>query len=70
MKKIIFIIFALISFNSQATHLMGGEITWKCIKSGPDQGSYIFYVNVINYNLNKDYYYNCVTGYTKTFLNM
>jgi hypothetical protein len=26
----------------QATHLMGGEITWECIKVGPDAGKYIF----------------------------
>ena len=24
-----------------ATHIMGGEITWECVKSGPDIGKYI-----------------------------
>ena len=26
----------------QATHLMGGEITWECIKSGNKAGQYVF----------------------------
>ena len=30
----------------QATHLMGGEITWECIKTGPDAGKYVFNVRV------------------------
>tara|TARA_B100001758_G_scaffold247877_1_gene267996 strand:- start:4730 stop:9613 length:4884 start_codon:yes stop_codon:yes gene_type:complete len=31
-------------FNANATHLMGGEITWTCIKdpSSPDVGKYVF----------------------------
>jgi len=32
--------------TSQASHLMGGEITWKCVKIGPDAGKYIFTVKV------------------------
>ena len=28
--------------SANATHLMGGEITWKCLKSGPNIGQYIF----------------------------
>ena len=33
--------FATLS-NVKATHIMGGEITWECIKTGPDVGKYIF----------------------------
>tara|TARA_B100000902_G_scaffold392929_1_gene446181 strand:+ start:14612 stop:18028 length:3417 start_codon:yes stop_codon:yes gene_type:complete len=41
---IIFIIFS--SFSSFASHFMGGEITWECIKSGPNLGKYIFEMKV------------------------
>ena len=43
MKKIILVL--LIFFfiiESKATHLMGGEITWECIKTGPKSGQYVF----------------------------
>ena len=47
MKKIvvslIFIFSSLLSFSS---HFMGGEITWKCIKGGPNIGQYIFEMKV------------------------
>ena len=48
MKKILSSIILLftIVLTAQATHLMGGEITWKCIKSGPNIGKYIFQVKV------------------------
>ena len=48
MKKILSSIVLLftIVITAQATHLMGGEITWKCIKSGPNYGKYIFQVKV------------------------
>lgn len=48
MKKylILFILF-LSSIILKATHLMGGEITYTCIKSGSKQGYYVF--NVIIY---------------------
>tara|TARA_B100001250_G_scaffold125620_1_gene106843 strand:+ start:3724 stop:7746 length:4023 start_codon:yes stop_codon:yes gene_type:complete len=48
MKKVILSVFLsfIFSFTSQATHLMGGEITWKCVKSGPDAGKYIFQVKI------------------------
>ena len=48
MKKLIISIFLsfIFSFTSQATHLMGGEITWECIKSGPNVGKYVFQVKV------------------------
>ena len=48
MKKLILVIVLLVfTFNTvKATHLMGGEITWECIKSGPDAGKYIFYVKI------------------------
>ena len=43
MKKILVLLLAVLSFfQMQATHLMGGEITWECIKVGPDAGKYIF----------------------------
>ena len=45
-KKGLSILLMLFVFsnNSNATHLMGGEITWECVKSGPDIGKYIFTV--------------------------
>jgi len=47
MKKIVFsLILVLFSFNSFSSHLMGGEITWKCLKSGTDIGKYIFTMKV------------------------
>ena len=48
MKKILAVLLVLLVFenNSSATHLMGGEITWQCIKTGPDAGKYIFNVMV------------------------
>tara|TARA_B110000858_G_scaffold120937_1_gene138029 strand:+ start:309 stop:3977 length:3669 start_codon:yes stop_codon:yes gene_type:complete len=48
MKKLILVISLLFfTFNTvKATHLMGGEITWECIKVGPDAGKYIFNVKV------------------------
>jgi len=48
MKKLITILMVLFLFtnNSSATHLMGGEITWKCLKTGVDAGKYIFTVKV------------------------
>ena len=43
MKKILILLISICSvFQMQATHLMGGEITWECIKVGPDAGKYIF----------------------------
>ena len=46
-EKLLFIIIAfLVAFQIQASHLMGGEITWKCIKSGPNAGSFVFTLKV------------------------
>jgi hypothetical protein len=43
MKRILILLISICSvFQMQATHLMGGEITWECIKVGPDAGKYIF----------------------------
>jgi len=44
MKKtlLLLLLFVLSFSQSKASHLMGGEITWTCIKSGPTQGMYIF----------------------------
>ena len=47
MKKILFTLAILLAFiDVKATHLMGGEITWTCIKSGPNAGFYVFEVKV------------------------
>lgn len=40
------IIFFTCVMTTEATHLMGGEITWECIKSGPNIGKYVFQVKV------------------------
>ena len=45
MKRLILVfIVSLTFFNANATHIMGGEITWQCIKDhlDPDLGKYIF----------------------------
>jgi hypothetical protein len=45
MKRLILVfIVSLTFFNATATHIMGGEITWQCIKDplDPDLGKYIF----------------------------
>ena len=48
MKKILILLISICSvFQMQATHLMGGEITWECIKVGPDAGKYIFKLNIL-----------------------
>ena len=47
MKKIIIVlIFIFSSFLSFSSHFMGGEITWKCLKGGPNIGQYIFEMKV------------------------
>lgn len=48
MKKLllIFVSFFLLITSSNASHFMGGEITWVCLKSGPDVGKYIFQMKV------------------------
>ena len=48
MKKLILVLVLLaFSFNTvKASHLMGGEITWECIKSGNKKGAYVFSVKV------------------------
>ena len=47
MKKILLILLVLfISNQTKATHLMGGEITWECIKTGPSAGLYVFQLKV------------------------
>ncbi len=45
MRKLLLVLLVIISFfQAHATHLMGGEITWECIKdpSSPNVGQYIF----------------------------
>ena len=47
MKKIaVFLIFIFSSILSFSSHFMGGEITWKCLKGGPNIGQYIFEMKV------------------------
>ena len=48
MKRILIILLMFFVFtnHSNASHLMGGEITWECIKTGSDAGFYIFTVKV------------------------
>ena len=49
MKRVLVLSLILISFfNANATHIMGGEITWECIKdpTNPDVGKYIFKMKV------------------------
>ena len=47
MKKIIIVLtFIFSSFLSFSSHFMGGEITWKCLKGGPNIGQYIFEMKV------------------------
>ena len=45
-KIIIVLIFIFSSFLSFSSHFMGGEITWKCLKGGPNIGQYIFEMKV------------------------
>jgi hypothetical protein len=47
-KNLILLMLVLLgwSHKTQASHLMGGEITWDCVKSGPDIGKFIFTVKL------------------------
>ena len=45
MKKLILIVVSLVvlaNIEVRASHMLGGEITWECLKSGPDNGKLIF----------------------------
>ena len=49
MKKLILLVVIFFTFfNAEATHIMGGEITWECIKdpTNPDVGMYIFKMKI------------------------
>jgi gliding motility-associated-like protein len=47
MRNILVLVLILVfSFQVKASHLMGGEITWECLKSGPNVGQYIFTLKV------------------------
>ena len=49
MKKItvnILLFFIYFSSNIYSSHFMGGEITWECLKAGPNTGQYIFTMKV------------------------
>ena len=36
------------SHKTQASHLMGGEVTWDCLKTGPNAGQFVFTVKLYN----------------------
>ncbi len=46
MKKLLLLLFCsfLLTFSSNATHMVGGEITWKC--DGPSNNQYRFFMTV------------------------
>ena len=47
MKKILLLLsFCILISDVKASHLMGGEITWECIKSGANSGSFVFTLKV------------------------
>jgi len=48
MKKylVFFLTFFLFNLSASATHFMGGEITWECLKSAPDEGKYVFQMKI------------------------
>ena len=47
-RKLLFFLISIFSLNLSATHIMGGEITWMCIKdpANPDVGKYIFKLKI------------------------
>ncbi len=45
-SNIFLLIFLLLGKFSKASHLMGGEITWQCIKAGPSVGRFVFTVKL------------------------
>ena len=47
-RTILLLLISILSLNLSATHIMGGEITWVCIKDplDPDVGKYIFKMKV------------------------
>ncbi|MDC0202048.1 SprB repeat-containing protein, partial [Flavobacteriales bacterium] len=46
-RLLIILLLSIISLSTYSTHLMGGEITYTCIKNGPNEGYYVF--NVVIY---------------------
>lgn len=67
----ILILFLLLFFcnKSYATHLLGGEITWQCLKTGANTGKYIFTLKVyrdcnstVTVGATDITYYNGTTG--------
>jgi hypothetical protein len=53
MKKVLLLIILSYSFVLNATHYLGGEISWTCESSGPNLGKFKFYVSL---------YRECGTG--------
>ena len=43
-RLLILIIILFFANKINASHVLGGEITWECLKSGPNQGKFIFIV--------------------------
>ena len=51
MKKILILLLLVLlgwSHKTQASHLMGGEVTWDCLKTGPNAGQFVFTVKLYN----------------------
>lgn len=49
MKKLLLLLVLLLSgwgYETRASHLMGGEVTWDCVKTGPNTGRFIFTVKL------------------------
>jgi len=47
MKKVFLsLMLMFVSYFSFSSHFMGGEITWKCLKGGPNIGQYVFEMKV------------------------
>lgn len=47
MRKILLLLsFCMLFSEVKASHLMGGEITWECISSGANSGSFVFTLKV------------------------
>lgn len=40
------LVFMFLGFHVNATHLLGGEITWECISSGSNKGKFIFHMKL------------------------
>ncbi len=41
-KALLVLLLSIFCLPTKASHYMGGEITWQCLKAGPDNGKYVF----------------------------